>query len=132
MLAHPLARQQNNSCHTHSHKQAERVRERGLKTVKESREERGESGKEKGREWETGRVCRCAFVCESLEAFGDGSWEVVVAFVYGTQPRDDSNGRIIRSTRAYNRGIPITRGVRGAAHTLTHTSWGSDIIINCI
>lgn len=42
MLAHPLARQQNNSCHTHSHKHAERARERGLKKVKERAKESGE------------------------------------------------------------------------------------------
>lgn len=129
MLAHPLARQQNNSCHTHSHKHAERARERGLKKVKERV---GESGGE----WERGGDWTCVplrFCLRIFRSIWGWELEVVVAFVYGTQLRDDSNGRIIRSTREYNRGIPITRGVRGAGtHTDTHMSWGSDIIINCI
>jgi len=74
-------------------------------------------------------VCRCAFVCESLAAFGLKEEMLNESFCLWFQKRKrqtergrkmTANGRIIRSSRAYNRGIPITRGVR-QTHTHTHT-----------
>lgn len=90
MLAHPLARQQNNSCHTHSHKHAERARERGLKKVKERVEG-------SGRERKTGRVCRCAFVCESLEAFGDGNWKLSLLLSMAPSPEMTATGALLEA-----------------------------------
>lgn len=102
MLAHPSASQtrNNNSCHihlhtyelTHTHTHTHRIRQNSQRE----------------------RVCRCAFVCESLEAF-ELEEKLSPLSIEKTRGRDDSNGHIIRSSRAYNRGIRITRGVRHEA-----------------
>lgn len=50
-----------------------------------------------GRERETGRVCRCAFVCESLEAFGDGNWKLSLLLSMAPSPEMTATGALLEA-----------------------------------
>lgn len=82
---------------THTHTSTQREQEEGTEESEGESKREWERVEGSGRERETGRVCRCAFVCESLEAFGDGNWKLSLLLSMAPSPEMTATGALLEA-----------------------------------